>query len=135
MIKPIGSNIGTTNGQLKTTANALSGQKDNSFEKALLSAKNARDNQRLKEACEDLESVFVYQMLQAMRSTIGNDPLLGNSLARNVYESMLDEEIARSVSRSGRIGLADVIYKQLSQNMSSPVPGNDKQTTDTADNE
>jgi peptidoglycan hydrolase FlgJ len=74
---------------------------------------------QLEKACKEFESLFLNQLLTAMRKTIpkgGMDEEEGGSREREMYESMLDSEMAKSWSQSDGIGLANVLYQQLKHN-------------------
>lgn len=91
--------------------------KTNDFVKALEDATKQKDKEKLIESCRQLESVFLNQIIEAMRSTVPKSDLFGNSFSDDVFQSMLDQEYSKSISESGSLGLADIIYKQLSQNL------------------
>lgn len=75
----------------------------------------SRDDPRaLREACEQFEAVFLAYLLQKMRDTVPEDPLLGESRAHDVYQSMLDWELAQQMARTQSVGLADMLFRQLS---------------------
>ncbi len=84
-----------------------------SFEDALKKAAESGDDEKLKSACQEFESVFLNMMLASMRKTIPDGGLMEKSQATETFESMLDEEYSKSLSKSGGIGLADVLAKQL----------------------
>lgn len=86
---------------------------DASFEDALKKAADSGDDAGLKKASQELESVFLNMMLSTMRKTIPEGGFVEKSQAAKTFESMLDEEYAKSLSKSGGIGLAEVIQKQL----------------------
>lgn len=86
---------------------------DASFEEALKKATESGDDTELKKACQELESVFLNMMLSTMRKSIPEGGLVEKSQATKTFESMLDEEYAKSLSKSGGIGLAEVLGKQL----------------------
>ena len=73
-----------------------------------------RHEQQLREACQELESVFVSKMLEIMRSTIIHSDLIPRSFAEETFESMLYDEYAKNISKTGGLGIADSIYRQLS---------------------
>lgn len=74
---------------------------------------NDKNDKKLKEACQELESVLVYQMIRAMRSTVPKGGLIDEGFGGEVFESMLDEEFARQMAKTGSTGLADLILRQL----------------------
>ncbi|MDE4542789.1 rod-binding protein [Thermoanaerobacterium sp. R66] len=85
------------------------------FQKAIQDALNNKDKQKLKEACIDLEAVFVNQMLTEMRNTIPKDPLTGDDFATDVFTTMMYDNYAKSIAQNSGIGLADEMYNQLSK--------------------
>ncbi|MBU3850798.1 MAG: rod-binding protein [Candidatus Treponema excrementipullorum] len=63
----------------------------------------------------ELESYFVKMMLSSMRSTLSGTSLNGEekSFAQNMYEDMLYDELAVSMTKNAGFGLADQIYLEL----------------------
>lgn len=76
-----------------------------------LPSAKAKDAQ-LEKACKDFESLFLNQLLTSMRKTIpkveGEE-----SNEKEMYESMMDTELAKSWAQTDGIGLANVLYQQL----------------------
>ena len=76
----------------------------------------AEQRAALKDASEDLESVFVFQMLEAMRKTIASGGLIEKSNGQRIFESMLDEEWAKKLAaKSGPNSISAMLYRQLSR--------------------
>ena len=93
------------------------------FDAALRQAITEQDDQKLREACRDMESLFVYKLLQQMRATVPEGGYLPVSSAEKIYRDMLDQEYSKVIAASNRnFGLATMLYEQL-QSKSS----NDKQ--------
>ena len=74
-------------------------------------SKSEREKKKLKEACREFESVMSGYMLKSMRESVmrAEEP----DHARQVYEGMLDDSIAREMSRNQSNGLAELLYRQL----------------------
>ena len=68
----------------------------------------------LYKASQEFEAIFVKQMLNAMRKTTLSSGLLDGGLSRQVFEDMLYDEYAKSMSQSANFGLADTLYRALS---------------------
>jgi peptidoglycan hydrolase FlgJ len=68
---------------------------------------------KLEQACQDFESLFIHQMLEQMRKTVPEGGLFSGGKAEALYTSMLDSEVAKSISRQRGMGLASVLYRQL----------------------
>lgn len=88
----------------------------NDFEKILEQAKETGDTKQLKEACNQLESVFINMMMKSMRSTITEDEgIFSKSEAEKMFEGMLDEEFSSKMSSAGGIGIGDMVFDQMSK--------------------
>ena len=84
------------------------------FSRCLESAINEKNNKKLYAACQELESVFINKVFDSMRQSIPRSEFTGRSFATDTFESMLYTEYSRSMSKTGSLGIADAIYKQLS---------------------
>ena len=70
---------------------------------------------KLREACEGFEAMFLSMMYKQMRATVPESDLFGKkSNAIKIFEDMRDTELMNAAAKSGGIGLADMMYKQLS---------------------
>jgi Rod binding domain-containing protein len=90
-----------------TTANRLS-----SAQKAKALAKGASEA-KIDEVANEFESQFISQMLQNMFSTVDTDGPLGGGDAEETYRSMLVNEYGKLVLRSGGIGVADHVKREM----------------------
>ncbi|QPJ64436.1 MAG: hypothetical protein G3M78_03090 [Candidatus Nitrohelix vancouverensis] len=75
---------------------------------------DSQSKQQLKELATQFESVFSQYLMKSMRETVPKTGML-DSYATNMYEQMLDEEFAKESSKSQGIGLADMIFNELSR--------------------
>ncbi len=92
------------------------GQSDfaNRLNQAVTGASTAASDKKLKAVCKDMESVFMNLMLTSMRATVPKDSLLGESNEDDIMKSMLDNEMSKNMAQAGGVGLADLLYRQLS---------------------
>ena len=58
--------------------------------------------------------MFLSMMYKQMRATVPEDKLFGESNGQKMFQDMQDSELMKNVSETGRIGLADMMYRQLS---------------------
>lgn len=79
------------------------------------------EDKKLREKCNEFESVLFNCMLKAMRKTVPKSELFYGGIAEDIYSSMLDQEYARIISNNSANGMAEVLYNQLS----SEKPGSD----------
>ncbi len=77
------------------------------------SSLDAAQKARLQKAVKDFESVFVGYMLKTMRSSVGKSDMFGDSFGGDLLDGMFDTEMARTMSSSGSLGLADMFYRKL----------------------
>mgnify|MGYP001201205765 CR=1 FL=1 len=78
------------------------------------SFKDDNQDKKIHEICQDFESVFISYLLKSMRKTIPNNSF-GDSSSREIYTSMMDEELARNIAKGSGIGLADILYRQFTE--------------------
>lgn len=73
------------------------------------------EDQKLMEACRELEAVFLNILAKEMRKTVPDGGGIKKSQAEELFTGMLDETLAQEASKGGASGLADLLYLQLKQ--------------------
>ncbi len=68
---------------------------------------------QLKEACSELESVFIAYLLKEMRATIPKTGLISGGRAEEIYTSMLDSQISKEMASQRGIGFSSLILDRL----------------------
>jgi len=96
---------------------AIEEKKNGDFGRHLDQAIQDGDKKKLYSACQELESVFISKVLESMRATIPRSDFIERSLATDTFESMLYDEYARSMSQTGSLGIADLIYRQMASKL------------------
>lgn len=74
--------------------------------------KPSPQQKRLKEACQEFESIMANYLLKSMRQSI--DRAEKPEQGREIFEGFLDEAISKELARQQGSGLSDILYKQLS---------------------
>ncbi len=74
----------------------------------------ANDPAALREVARQFESIFTKMMLESMRSASFGDPLFGSDQA-DMYQDMMDDQMAVQLTSGRGIGLADMLIRQLGQ--------------------
>jgi flagellar protein FlgJ len=77
---------------------------------------------QVKKVSQEFESIFLSYMMKQMRKSVPDDPLMGNSTAKDIFSDMHDDEVSKDLSKAGGIGLAAMIYKQLAMNVEQKQP-------------
>lgn len=78
-------------------------------------AASGSSDTKLKKQCREFESFLYNCMLKSMRATVPEDGLFSGGKAESLYQSMLDQEYAQTMSEKMDSSLADALYKQLMQ--------------------
>ncbi|MEW5993889.1 MAG: transglycosylase SLT domain-containing protein [Candidatus Zixiibacteriota bacterium] len=76
------------------------------------------EKQRLRKATKEFESLFMYEMLKAMRKTVpggteSEKALFSNDLGKDTFTQLFDMELARRMVDGGRESIAGILYSSL----------------------
>ena len=88
-----------------------------------------KEEKELKALAQQFESIFMNQLMKSMRETLPKEGLL-SSFSVDMYESMFDQEVAGEMSKGRGMGLADVLYTQLSRMNGTPPGGEEGSETE-----
>ncbi|MBR1647598.1 MAG: rod-binding protein [Selenomonadaceae bacterium] len=100
--------------QLDAATNKLNG---NSTIKTMTPEEVAQRNADIKKASVQLEAIMLKMMYNEMWKTVPKNELFsdGNDNAMEIYRDMYNEELTKQAAEGGGIGLADFIYRQLTE--------------------
>lgn len=73
-------------------------------------------------AAEHFESMVLAQLLQPMFAALDTQGLGGGGFGEEIFRPMLVDEYARSLSRSGGVGLAQSIIDELMRMQAAQTP-------------
>lgn len=74
---------------------------------------DAQSKLRLQRAVKEFESIFVSYLLKEMRSSIPQSGLFGESFGGDLVDSLFDRELAQHITRNSNLGLARMLYRQI----------------------
>jgi len=113
------SNIVDLNSSLvNNTIDSVSNKtKTSALETKLQKAYSEKDKEKLKEACQDFESIMLQMVYKEMKKTIPESEAIPEDSGREIYQSMLDEKLIGKASNSTQIGLGKMLYEQMSKNI------------------
>jgi Rod binding domain-containing protein len=69
--------------------------------------------QKAKTASQDFEAVFLNSMFQQMTSGVKGEGPYGDTAGTGVWRSMLTDEYAKGISKSGGVGIASDVFRTL----------------------
>lgn len=75
-------------------------------------------DEKLREAVEGFETIFVQKLWSQMRNTIPKNGYL-HSREQETWQSMFDEKFAAKMTEAGGIGLGDMLFEQLQGKLNS----------------
>ncbi|MBS13809.1 MAG: hypothetical protein CME19_19720 [Gemmatimonadetes bacterium] len=83
----------------------------------LTSTESAKpQDEQIREAAQEFESVFLFQMLKQVRNSIHREEgIMNGGMGEEMFTGLLDEEYAKVMAKSNSTGLADMIYQQMSR--------------------
>lgn len=79
---------------------------------AALRRADPNDPKALREVARQFESIFTKMMLESMRSASFGDPMFGSDQT-DMYQGMMDDQMAVQLTTGRGIGLADMLFRQL----------------------
>jgi flagellar protein FlgJ len=74
-------------------------------------------HKKLWETCIEVESLFVAKMFKEMRNTVQKNDWLNGGFAEEIFEDMLYDEYALQLSKNSSIGMAKLVYDEMSRNI------------------
>lgn len=67
----------------------------------------------IRQTAEEYEGIFLTTLLQTMFANMETDGPFGGGQAESMYRSMMVEQYGASMARSGGIGIADAIAREM----------------------
>ena len=67
----------------------------------------------LRAAAQEFEAVFLAQVLGRINQGFGGDPAAGETADQGLFYEMFNDEVAKLISRSGGVGVADAVLKEM----------------------
>jgi peptidoglycan hydrolase FlgJ len=68
---------------------------------------------RLRQSAREFEAMFLEQTLERVFASDGEGPLGDNGVGGGVYRSLLVKEYAGAIVRSGGVGIADQVHREM----------------------
>jgi flagellar protein FlgJ len=81
---------------------------------------NSDSPQELQKATENFEAVLLNMVLKAMWKTIQKSDLFEKSNSTQIYEGLMLSSLSEEMARNGGMGIAKVLYQQLSKELKQP---------------
>ncbi|MDG1286085.1 MAG: rod-binding protein [Rickettsiales bacterium] len=93
-------------------AKALADQTRMKLDQARKSGGKTGGNEAIEKAAQEFEAVFLAQMMEHMFAEVDFDPS-NEGPGEDIYKSMMIDEYGKLMSRSGGIGVADHVKREM----------------------
>jgi Rod binding domain-containing protein len=81
--------------------------------RSLPDVRGAKDLHEARKIAEDFEAVFLGQMLQPLFQNIETAEPFGGGSSEKMWKAMQVEEYGKAIAKSGGIGLADAVFREI----------------------
>ncbi|MGH7507080.1 MAG: rod-binding protein, partial [Longimicrobiales bacterium] len=71
------------------------------------------EEKRLRQACAQMEGVFLAQLMKAMRETVPHDGVVDGGSGEDMFTAMMDEHVSGVASARQDRGLGAALFRQL----------------------
>lgn len=73
---------------------------------------SSQEDRQLLDTCKEFEAIMLQQMMKSMRATVPKSEA-SQSFGQEITQDMYDEKLTDEMAKSGGIGLAQVLFRQL----------------------
>ncbi|MCX8064890.1 MAG: rod-binding protein [Candidatus Hydrogenedentes bacterium] len=73
------------------------------------------DMVRKKNACEEFERIFLYEVFKELRKPILKSKLFPESSSKRIYDDMLTDALAGEIAKSHQLGIADYFLNEITR--------------------
>ena len=77
------------------------------------------EDEALRLVAREFESIFIGELMKSMRNATFESGLFGQDRASKMYREMHDQSLAHEMALSGRFGIADMVYSELSRSVAN----------------
>ncbi|HOW68537.1 MAG TPA: rod-binding protein [Candidatus Paceibacterota bacterium] len=81
------------------------------------------EQEKVHEISRQFEAILLRQILRDAQKTVFSSDIQNDSVSGSIYQEMITQQLADSISQSGALGFADSLEKQLSRQKPSPKTG------------
>ncbi|HPC02693.1 MAG TPA: rod-binding protein [Syntrophales bacterium] len=72
------------------------------------------EDMKLRKACADFESLFLYSLLKSMRRTVPQGSVTTGLSGKNATEMLMDQKFAEEMAgKGGGVGIQKMLYEEL----------------------
>ncbi len=72
-----------------------------------------KDPEALRRVSQQFEAIFIQQMFKGMRATVPAGGLQENDRSIQIFQDLMDQQVADDMARRQGLGIADALLRQL----------------------
>jgi Rod binding domain-containing protein len=80
------------------------------------------EQEKVQEVSRQFEAILLRQILRDAQKTVFASDIQNDSVSGNIYQDMITNQLADSISQSGSLEFARNLEKQLSRQHTTPAP-------------
>ncbi len=73
----------------------------------------AKNDKQLRESTREFEAMYIFEVYKAMRKSVPENGLIEKSFSTQMYQEMLDMEMAKNTAAGEGMGIGKAMYEQL----------------------
>lgn len=75
--------------------------------------RKGNDPEALRKVCQEFEAILTQSLFKGMRATIPAGGLVERGMGTDIFEEMMDVELAKKSAQGEGLGIAEALYRQL----------------------
>lgn len=80
------------------------------------------DPEALRKVCQEFEAILTQSMFKGMRATVPAGGLVERGMGTEIFEEMMDVELAKKSAQGQGLGIAEALYRQLQGDRPAAAP-------------
>lgn len=111
--KGFGSNLGAMGAAMGKNREEKIAEQARSIQKGQGVTDQKQLEAKVRQVSEDFVSVFMNQVMKAMRATVPENPAMHGDNGEKFFQEMLDTEQSKSLAKGSGYGLTDLVYQSM----------------------
>lgn len=73
----------------------------------------SKNHAKLRESTREVEAMYIFEMYKSMRKNVNENGLIKKTQSTQMFQEMLDMEMARKTAQGKGMGLGEAMFNQL----------------------
>ena len=111
-----GTDMGAMGAALGKTREEKARERAEAVREGRAAGNSGRTDAKVRKVAEEFVSVFMAQVMKAMRATVRENPAVHGDNGEKFFQEMLDGEQAKTLAQGSGYGLTELVYQSLLAN-------------------